>query len=163
MSLSGHYQNAYVTHDLDKAMKLVEDRYGKVDWIIFEPDMVIKTPHGEKESSVRVGLAWYGGLQIELIQPNGGYNDHYDLMLPADKSDVVPRFHHTAHRREDADAMRAEAEALGFPLAFEGSVPGAMVFLYYDAREALGHFIEYVWATPEGWDMNGWPKARPVW
>lgn len=163
MYLEGHYQNAYVTHDLDKAMKLIDDRYGQRDWIRYDPDMVIRTPEGPKDSSVRVALAWYGGLQIELIQPNGGYNVHYEHMLPADTSDAVPRFHHTAHRREDADAMRAEIEKLGLPLAFEGDVSGAMLFIYLDAREAIGHFLEYVWATPEGWDMNGWPKDRPVW
>lgn len=163
MYLEGHYQNAYVTHNLDAAMKLLDDRYGKQAWIRFDPDMIIRTPAGPKEASVRVGLVWYGGLQIELIQPNGGYNNHYEHMLPADTSDPIPRFHHTAHRREDRAAMRAEIEKLGLPLAFEGDVPGAMEFVYLDGRESIGHFLEYVWATPEGWNMNGWPKNRPVW
>jgi catechol 2,3-dioxygenase-like lactoylglutathione lyase family enzyme len=110
---------------------------------------------------VRVALGWSGGLNIELIQPVAGHLDHYLPFLPADKGDPVPRFHHIAVRRDDLDAMRDEMDRLGLPLAFESDVPG-MVFVYLDARESLGHYFEYVWATPEGWDMIGWPRDRPV-
>jgi len=161
MFLRGHYQNAYITHDFDKAVALVEQRYGKLEWIVFEPDMLLKTPHGEKESSVKAGLGWVGGLQLEIIQPTKGWREHYDHVLPADCSDIVPRFHHIAVRRDDLDAMRAEIAELGLPLAFEGEVPG-LVFIYLDARESLGHYLEYVWASPEGWDMIGWPKDKPL-
>lgn len=161
MFMRGHYQNAYVTHDLDKAMKLVSDRYGKIDWIVFEPDMMLRTPQGEKRSSVRAALGWAGGLQLELIQPGTGYQDHYLPFLPEDKNDPTPRFNHIAVRRDDLDAMRAEIEQLGLPVAFEGEVPG-LVYVYLDARESLGHYFEYVWASPEGWEMIGWPEGRAV-
>lgn len=161
MFLQGHYQNAYVTHDLDRAMALLKARYGVDDYIVFEPDMILKTPSGPKASSVRAALAWTGGLQIELIEPVSGHLDHYLPYLPADRSDPVPRLHHIAVRRDDLAAMREEIDRLGLPLAFEGEVPG-LVFIYLDARESLGHFLEYVWATPEGWEMIGWPKGRPV-
>jgi len=162
MLLKGHYQNAYVTHDLDRAMKLIDDRYGAIDWIVFEPDMVLKTDAGERESSVRAAVGWAGGLNIELIQPTRGWNDTYLPFLPADRNDPTPRFHHIAVRREDEAGMRAEIAGLGLPLAFEGSVPG-LLFIYLDARESLGHYLEYVWASPEAWEMQGWPKGRPVW
>ena len=159
--LRGHYQNAYVTHDLDAAMALIDHRFGTIDWIVFDPDMLIKTPDGVKESSVRVALGWQAGYQIELIQPVKGHLGHYLPYLPADTSDPTPRFHHIAVRRDDEAAMRLEIEKLGLPLTFEGDVPG-MVFIYLDARQTLGHYLEYVCATPEGWEMQGWPKDRPV-
>jgi len=161
MFLQGHYQNAYVTHDLDRAIELVNRRYGTRDWIVFEPDMILRTPDGDKPSSVRAALAWAGGLQLELIQPTRGWHEHYLPFLPTDTSSPVPRFHHIAVRRDDLDAMREEIDRLGLPLAFEGEVPG-LVYVYLDARESLGHYLEYVWATPEGWDMIGWPEGRPV-
>ena len=37
-----------------------------------------------------------------------------------------------------------------------------LIFIYLDGRETLGHAFEYIWATPEGWDMQGWPKDKPV-
>lgn len=157
MFLQGHYQNGYVTHDLDQAMGLLGDRYGLKDYTIYEAEMDLTTPMGDKFLSARVALGWAGGLQIELVQPVSGYIDPYLPFLPQDKSDPVPRFHHIAVRRDDLDAMRKEVDHLGLPVSFESEGPGlASVFL--DARESLGHFLEYVWATPEGWGMVGWPK-----
>lgn len=161
MFFRGHFQNAYVTHNLDKALEGIDQRFGKIDWIVFEPDMVLKTPMGDKESSVRAALGWHQGHQLEVIQPVKGYLDHYLPALPADKYDHTPRFHHIAVRRDDEAAMREEIAQLGLPLLFEGSVPG-LVFIYLDARESLGHCFEYIWASPEGWKMQGWPKDRPV-
>lgn len=161
MFVKGHYQNAYVTHDLDRAMELVGNRLGIENYIVFEPDMVLETPGGTREASVRAALGWASGLQFELIQPVSGFVDHYVPYLPDDRTDPTPRFHHIAVRRDDLDAMRGEIDALGWPLAFEGAVPG-LTFIYLDARETLGHYFEYVWATPEGWEGQGWPKDRPV-
>mgnify|MGYP001206670120 CR=1 FL=1 len=161
MFLRNHFQNAYVTHNLDKAMKLVDDRFGRIDWIVFDPEMILQTPSGPKESSVRAALGWKDGLQTGLTQPVAGYLDHSLPVLPADKDDYVPRFHHIAVRRDDEAAMRREIEQLGFPLLFESSVPG-LVFIYLDAGRTLGHAFEYIWATPEGWDMQGWPRDKAV-
>jgi hypothetical protein len=161
MFLDGHYQNAYVTRDLDKAMALLTERYELLDFIRFEPDMILKTQGGDRQASVRVALVWAGGLQLEFIEPGKGYQDHYLPFLPDDPSDPVPRFHHAAVRRDDLAAMREEIARLGLPVALEGGVPG-LTFVYVDARATLGHYLEYVWASPEGWEMIGWPQGRAV-
>lgn len=159
MFLRGHFQNAYVTHDIDKAMRSLAERYGLKDYVTFEPDMVLKTPDGDKPSRVRAAFAWAGGLQIELIQPVSGFQDHYLPYLPANKADFIPRFHHMAVRRDDIGEMRAEIARLGLPLALEGEVPG-LIFVYLDARSSLGHYLEYIWASPEGWEgLLRWPKG----
>ena len=156
MSLRGHYQNAYVTHDLDRAIDLVGPSFGVTNFTNFDVEMTAKTPDGEKLSHVRVGLGWAGRLQIELIQPISGFIEPYLYALPADKSDPVPRLHHVAVRRESVEDMRREAAALGLPIAFESGGPG-LDCMFVDARSRLGHFFEMVAATPEGWQMLGWP------
>lgn len=161
MFLRNHYQNAYITHDLEAAMTLVSDRWGVKDWIRFEPDMVLKTREGDKEASVRVALGWCDHVQIELIEPVRGWIDPYRCVLGADGSDPTPVFHHVAVRRDDEAQMRQEIADLGLPVVFEGSVPG-LVFIYLDARASLGHFFEYVWADAEGWQGQGWPAGKPV-
>lgn len=161
MYFKGHFQNAYVTHDLDGALAGIDRQFGKVDWIVFEPDMQLKTPSGIKDSSVKAALGWHDGHQLEIIQPVRGYCDHYLPALPADKTDPTPRFHHIAMRRDDEKAMREEIARLGLPLEFEGEVPG-LIFIYLNAARVLGHHIEFIWASPEGWEMQGWPKDRPV-
>lgn len=156
MFFKRHFQNAYVTHNLDKALALLEDRYGLTNPIVFEPEMELITPAGTKNASVRAALLWDGHFQIELIEPVSGFVGHYRDYLPDDKTDFVPRFNHIAVRRDDLDEMRDEIEKTNLPLVVEGSVPG-LVFVYLDARDSLGHYFEYIWATPEGWAMQGWP------
>lgn len=167
MFLKGHMQNAYVTHDLDKAMEIVGERYGFDKFDRFDPDMVVNTAQGERSMSVRVASVWAGGLNIEIIQPVSGFVDHYVSMLPDDRKDAVPRFHHISLRRDDVPEMRAEIARLGLPLAFEGPVAikeaiPSLLFVYLDARASLGHYVEYTWKSAEGWAFVGWPEGRPV-
>ena len=168
MFLTGHMQNAYVTHDLDKAMEIVGNRYGVEKFDRYDPDMVVNTPHGHQPLACRVASFWAGGLNIEIIEPVSGYVDHYVAMLPDDRNDAVPRFHHMSFRRDDEATMRSEIAALGLPLAFEGPVSireaiPALIFVYLDARASLGHYVEFTWKSPEAWEYVGWPKGRPVW
>jgi Glyoxalase/Bleomycin resistance protein/Dioxygenase superfamily len=167
MYLRGHMQNAYVTHDVDRAAEMVASRFGIKTFDRFEPVMVVKTLHGERPLTVRVASAWVGGLNIELIEPVSGYVDHYVSLLPKDPTDAVPRFHHMSFRRDNEAAMREEIARLGLPLAFEGplaiknSIP-SLIFIYLDARATLGHYVEFTWKSAEAWKFVGWPEGRPV-
>lgn len=167
MFLHGHMQNAYVTHDLDRAMAIVGERFGVKSFDLFEPEMTVNTPVGEQPLVTRVASFWAGWLNIEIIEPVSGYVEHYRSMLPADTSDAVPRFHHISLRRDDEAAMREEIAGLGLPLAFEGPVSireaiPSLVFVYLDGRQTLGHYVEFTWKSPEAWQYVGWPEGRPV-
>ena len=164
--LRGHMQNAYVTHDLDKAMEIVSDRFGVEEFDRHDPDMTVLTPEGPKPMVNRVASFWAGGLNVEIIQPVSGAIEHYLTMLPGDSSDAVPRFHHISLRRDDEAQMRSEIANLGFPLAFEGplaikeAIP-PLIFVYLDGRASLGHYVEYTWKSPKAWEFVGWPHGRP--
>lgn len=161
VSLAGHYQNGYVTHDLARALALVEDRYGLNDWMRFEAEVAVTTPTGAASMRLRLASAWAGGINIEIVEPLGGADAHYRTLLPADSADPTPRLHHCALRRDSLEEMRAELAASGLPLAFAGESP-AMVFVYMDARASLGHYLEFVWKAPGGWEKIGWPAGRPT-
>ncbi len=168
MFLQGHMQNAYVTHDLDRAMDIVGERFGVEKFDRFDPEMTVMTSQGEQPLVTRVASFWAGGLNVEIIEPVSGYVEHYLSMLPADTRDAVPRFHHISLRRDDESAMREEIARLGLPLAFEGplsireAIP-SLVFVYLDGRQSLGHYVEFTWKSPEAWAYVGWPEGRPVW
>jgi len=168
MFLQGHMQNAYVTHNLEHAMEIVAQRFGIEKFDRFNPEMTVHTNQGLQPLATKVASFWAGGLNIEIIEPVAGYVEHYVNMLPADKNDAIPRFHHISLRRDDETAMRAEIERLGLPLAFEGPksikepIP-SLVFIYLDGRQTLGHYVEFTWKSPEAWEYVGWPKGRPVW
>jgi hypothetical protein len=115
----------------------------------------------------RIASYWAGSLNIEIIEPVSGYVEPYVNMLPADRKDAVPRFHHISLRRDNEAEMRQEIARLGLPIAFEGplsikvAIP-SLVFIYLDGRESLGHYVEYTWKSPEGWKFVGWPEGRPI-
>lgn len=161
MFLQGHYQNAYVTHDLDKAKDMLSERYGLTDYLGFEMEMPVRMPEGERTLGVKVACAWAGSLQIELIEPVSGAVEPYLPYLPADRNDATPRFHHISLRRDDYDAMQAEIARLGLPFVCEGGIPD-LRYTYLDGRGTFGHYVEYVWASEAGWKMIGWPEGRPI-
>lgn len=157
MYLQNHFQNAYVTHDLDKAIALMETRYGVQGLFPVDLELDVLTPAGEKKLCMRLAYAWAGRTQVELIQPQSGWVQHYVDSLPQDKTDHRPHFNHVAMRRDDPDAMRSEIERLKLPIVMEGNLNG-LLFIYVDARKDLGHLLEYVWTTPEFWQVLGWPS-----
>jgi len=163
MFFKDHYQNGYVTHDIDRAIDLMSTNFGLSDYVMFDPaDISVNTPHGPRAYKARMALAWSGGLQIELIQPlNDDTRVLYRDALAADVADYVPRFHHVAVRRPTLEALRAEVKQLGFPFLMDGEVPG-FVFYYIDVRPQIGHHVEMTWATDEMWAFNQWPADKPA-
>jgi hypothetical protein len=160
MLLRGHFQNAYVTRDIRWAMAHLTDRYGLSDWIDFEIELPLRTPHGDALQATKVGISWAAGLQVELIEPVSGYIEPYLPYLPADAADPTPRFHHVAVRRESVAEIEREIAGLGAPIALQGG-NADVDFAYLDARASLGHYVEFVCATEAGWRVMGWPEGRP--
>jgi hypothetical protein len=164
MALTGmhfrhYFQNAYVTRDLARAEALIGERHGISDWVHFEPEMEVYTAtDGTGPCHVKVALGWVGNYQVELIEPVSGNVRHYRDYLPADEADASPRLHHICMRVADWDAFRADVTARGWPIAYEGQVEGCK-FVYVDARESLGHYVEYMWMSDELWGASGGPAS----
>ncbi|MEZ5743078.1 MAG: VOC family protein [Sphingomonadaceae bacterium] len=151
------FQNAYVTRDLARAEALIGARHGIGEWVHFEPEMdVFTATDGQGMAHVKVALGWAGNLQIELIEPVSGNVQHYLDRLPADEGNASPQFHHICMRVADWDATMALVEGGGWPVAYRGGVPGCE-FVYIDARDSLGHYVEYMWMSDEMWAGSGGP------
>ena len=142
-----HYQNAYITRDIAAAADhLCFDGSG-LNFKIFDVTYDVTTPKGPGQATSKLGFAWIGDMQYELIEPVSGMVDIYSDALPADNS---LQFHHAAFRVADWDALRQQVSRSGLAVVFEGG-GDALKFLYVDARGLLGHHLEYVWATDERW------------
>jgi hypothetical protein len=153
--LNEFFQNAYVTRNLESAVKAITQRHGIRDWVYFEPKMDVYTPvAGNAPCHVKVGLGWVGGLQIELIEPVSGNLQHYLDYLPTSTTDYSPRLHHICMRVPDWDKARDEIAEKRWPVAYEGGVEGCK-FVYLDARDSLGHYVEYMWMSDELWAYSG--------
>ena len=159
MSLQGFFQNAYVTRDLDRAIDLCGPAMGFSDIVADDYELLLRIGAEEKTIKLRIATSWIGAMQIELIQPVAGFIDPYIGGLPSDPSDFVPRWHHMAVRRDDPEALAREVAELGLPIIFETGGNG-ISSTFVDATSRVGHPIEFVCATTEGWQMLGWPTRN---
>ncbi|HTV96048.1 MAG TPA: VOC family protein [Steroidobacteraceae bacterium] len=146
-----HYQNAYITRDIDRAVESFRNRAGVRDARVFEAAVEVQTPAGRGMAVSKLAFIWIDDLQYELIEPVRGLVDIYRDALPADDS---LKFHHICMRVGDWHDFRARVEARRSPVVLEGGSE-QLRFLYIDARDFLGHYLEYTWMTPERWTQLG--------
>ena len=146
-----HYQNAYVTRDVDKWVDTFRSQAAVDRVIAFEGTTRVMTPAGEAEQTNKIAFIWVGNLQYELIQPVGGTVNLYREGLPAGDGLL---FHHICMRVPEWEPFRARVAAQPYPVALEGG-NDALRFLYLDTRPFLDHYVEYTWMIDERWRQLG--------
>lgn len=152
MLLDGHYQNAYVTHDIEQATALIRDQFGVDDVKHYDVELDVSTPHGSGVARMKTAFAWVGDIQYELIEPVAGVVDIYRDALP---SHSVLGFHHICMRTQNWELTKNNLQQQGFEVIYEGATEGSR-FLFVDCRASLGHYLEYVWMHPQMWSaMRG--------
>ncbi|MEO6248220.1 MAG: VOC family protein [Sphingomicrobium sp.] len=153
MSIGRHYQNAYVTRNVDKAVADFR-RFADVRHVFeIETPVKIWTPNGEGSGIQKLAFVWVEDLNYELIEPKEG--DVLAIYRDALPDDDRLQFHHVCHVVDDWEACMGHASEKPFPLALRGGTPGMLEFAYFDTRPFLGHFTEYVWMVPERWAGMG--------
>jgi len=146
-----HYQNGYITRDIEKAIAQFRERSGVENITSFEVTVPVTTPHGTGTGTYKLAFIWINNLQYELIQPVAGLVDVYADELPEDDS---IRFHHICMKVENWDEFRKKVDEKGYRVVLEGG-SDQLKYVYLDAKDYLGHYLEYVWATPERWAQMG--------
>lgn len=141
----GFFQHGYLTTDIEQALAVFRDRWGVERFFIFDTgDFGAPYP-------IKVGLAWKGGVMIELIESLGEPAPAFAGHLPG--SDFTIKLHHHGFYTEDKriyDAQCRGAEAQGFVQTGGAAATNFIDYAYFDARSALGHQLEYVLAYPDG-------------
>jgi hypothetical protein len=139
-------QTAYVTNDMDQALAVFRDHYDVPSFYVFAndaPGMV-----QSDGAQLKIALAIVGGVEIELIEPQGDTAPLFSVLLPDDGSFAI-RFHHVAYRVEgdlsDFDAHMGSIDPEKHPVIWSGSLGDIMRFAYTDERALLGHYVEHVW------------------
>ena len=143
--LGALFQRAYVTTDLDRAVRLFTERYGVAEFVRF-PNIHSRHNDGG-ESDLDVALTYAGDTMIELIEPAGGDDRLWRDHLSSDGFQV--RFHHNGFLVDSEVALQAIAARPDGPgLRLQGISLGTR-FLYLNSFAELGHYLEYVLPTPE--------------
>jgi hypothetical protein len=147
---ASHSQIAYVTNDMARAIALFQADFGTPGF--FQFSNIDTPPENWGGEVLKIALALVGGVEIELIEPQGDTAPLFSDPLPSDGSFAIV-FHHVANRIdgpiENWHAHRATLDIGKYPIVFEGSVPGVVEYAYTDTRSILGHCVEHVWMAPE--------------
>lgn len=152
MIYGSQYQNAYVTPNITEAVKAFSESAKPRDVIVFESTTEVDAPQGSMALTNKIAMLWVGDTQYEFIEPVVDPNGIYK---PALDSGALLTFHHHASRVDDWDTFRKQVDQGPFPVAF-GRETGDLKFLYLDARDVVGHYLEYVSTTDERWRQLGW-------
>lgn len=145
------HQIAYVTNDFGKAL----EKFKGLGVTRFLELKNISFPIARDGTSVEchIALGRSGGMEIEVIEPLSANAGLYREPLTSD--DFTMQFHHVAQRlftEQEFDTFRKHMIASGAPLPVEGASNG-MTYFYADLRDSLGHYVEYIYGSPEYWEQ----------
>ena len=132
-----HFQIAYNTNDMDKAVALFSERYGIKEF----RQLAGPTAAGGK---IRMEIGWAGGVMYELIWGEGPGTEVFQVGLP--ESGFAIRTHHLGYYVPTEDAWNevlAEIERAGRKIVHNTHVPGFLRAIIVEQPE-LGHFLEYI-------------------
>jgi hypothetical protein len=147
-----HYQNAYVTRNIDKAVAAFTAAADIRSSMTFEATTEVLTPAGRRGQTLKMAFIWVGDLQYEFIEPVTEAVPIFSSWLPDGDE---PKFHHSCTRIDDWDDFRRRVDQQPLPVAFEGAGGDGLKFLFLDARDLLGHYLEFCWMIPERWAQIG--------
>ena len=149
-----HYQNAYVTRNIDK-WSPGHRRMGGVRSVAqFEAATEVLTAAGRRPHKIKLAFVWIGDLQYELIDGRRG-------SLPdvrPDASRTTTRCGSTTAARGCPTGRRTSAAGSNeqpYAVVMEGASGDDLKFLFLDTRDLLGHYLEYTWMTDASWERVG--------
>jgi hypothetical protein len=145
-----HFQIAWNTTDMDRALAIFEQRHGVKEWRRLEGPM----PQGGK---VRMEIGWAGGVMYELLWAEGPGSDIFRSGLPAEGFAVRP--HHLGYyvpTAEAWDAVQKDVEHAGLKVVHTTHVPGFLQAIIVEEPD-LGLFLEYIF--PEAGGMQFFETA----
>jgi hypothetical protein len=138
-----HFQIAYATTDMDRALALFAERYGVTKFSRLEGP-------NAAGGRVRMEIGWAGGVMYELLWAEGPGTEVFRAGLPSEGFAIRP--HHLGYRVADAEGWAAilnEVEAKRLKVLHSTDVPGFLKAIIVEDPD-LGHFLEYILPEPGG-------------
>ncbi|MBD1869045.1 VOC family protein [Leptolyngbya sp. FACHB-671] len=144
----GFFQLAYVTNNFEAAQVYFKEKMGVNKFMIlkdiaFDNQLYMGKP---SDARINVALAGVGNIHIELIQPISGANPYSSFL---DKEFTL-KLHHVGLKVDDWQEVERDLKSANREFAYSGNLGEAFIFGYLNMVEELGHFIEFIWAGPEG-------------
>ena len=138
-----HFQVAYATNDIERAMAIFRDRFGIGEFRQLKGRML-------KGGDIHIELAWVGGTMYELLTASGPGAETFMMNIPEDTFTI--RHHHLGfliHDDAEWNALLADIERNGWRILSQNDNTGFMRTLIVEIPE-LGHCLEYLYPEPAG-------------
>lgn len=137
-------QIGYVVGDLEKTVAFCRDVLGIRPWMLLDerPEPCIERGQAVR-ARLRLGLAYAGPVQIELIQITEGETFHNRHRLEKSEAEV----HHLGFMVQDLDRRLEEYQAIGLPVLQRGTIreTGFVVdYAYLDTAGVAGVVLELI-------------------
>ncbi len=152
-----YHQMAYVTTDLDEALRRLDAAFGFTKFHVMN---TVDNPSHPNQPALKIALVRTADTEFEVIEPLGFNDAVYSDPLPKDGSFAM-LFHHigvTVHGTlEDFEEYRAGIDTEAHPIVVDGWAEDKVRWFYTDERATVGHYIEHCWFSPEIVAlMNSW-------
>jgi len=141
IKLPGLGQIGMVVYSVDKAMDYMK-KLGIGPWMIWEgtPEFTIEK-FGPVTASLKIGMAYSGGMQIELIEVTSGRSYYNDTL------DTREGLHHLGYMVTNLDRRIEECKSLGIEILQRGQIKSkgfTIDYAYMDTLERCGVIIEFI-------------------
>jgi methylmalonyl-CoA/ethylmalonyl-CoA epimerase len=143
---NGIAQVAIIVKDLDVTVENYWKTFGIGPWHFYtyaKPLVKAMSYHGQPaDYKIRIALAYFGPLRIELIQVLGGDSVYADFIREHGYG-----VHHFGLLVEDMSAALAQAGAAGLPMSMDGSgfgQAGDGHYAYLDTEAKFGVTLEFI-------------------
>jgi hypothetical protein len=146
---AGFFQFGYVTRDLDAACAAFRDKFGAIDFLLYEPPAIDGVPAATR----RIALTYIDDVMTEIIEPDSSQSTIYDQALPANEGPI--RLHHLGFLVDDHEAMLQQLAIAKYAVPVAGRVPGFIGYSYADTRAEMGLFCEFICLEPAGTEFFG--------
>ena len=141
-----HFQMAYVTTDIDQACAFFRDQLG------IRTFAEIGGPLAEG-GEIQARFAWVGTVMYEIICASGPGSAIYNSRM-RQTAGFALQHHHLGFligNQAEWDGVLANAAQNGWAIPYQGSNP--LVEVCFVDVPHLGHYLEYLFATPVGLDF----------
>jgi len=143
-------QIGIVVADAAKTARRYSELFGIGPWMFLDltaTDVILHgAPLGDEEGCVRVALATFAGLEIELLQPLFGPGTHREFLQKHGEG-----IHHISFGMVDNhDEVVSGLRNNGIGIEMQGTLGAAVVFSYMDTVRELGTIFEVVKPPPAG-------------
>jgi hypothetical protein len=138
-------QLGYIVEDVEAAAAEWTARTGVGPFYVLDRNAMdecyfrgVRTP-----AELRLGFGYWGGVQVELVQPLNGGTGFYREAL----RDGAGRLNHCASVVTDLDAL-LDKHALRDRVVLSGLMPSGLKFVYLESYLPGGLHLELIQATP---------------